>query len=318
MMRSKFEMCPSSPSDRRMYSKPLACRPRCWRGRFEKSWAGIGGHRGSSHSHTSGGVGVRRLLALREPRERPDLHQRLLRPERAEAVGRGAAVHRQHEVVREAVEQRVVEPLPVELVEVGHVGAAVAVPAHHRVVERAVPGRHRQRRVGRAARCRAGPRRSRTSLACTIPAMPSLIVPQVLDVGVDERAAGRTAGRRAAGNRVRDHQLRVRLHHVVLLDERFIGELPVHREPARVPPLGAQRLHLPGVEDGGERLEALAQRRRVVVEVDPRAPAPRPRTAPATRSMSSGLQVVLGERPPLGDEGVRAVEAVAPAVERAD
>ena len=40
-----------------MYSKPWACRPRCWRGRFEKSWAGIGGQRGSSHSHTSGGVG---------------------------------------------------------------------------------------------------------------------------------------------------------------------------------------------------------------------------------------------------------------------
>ncbi len=40
-----------------MYSKPFACRPFCCRGRFEKSCAGIGGHRGSSHSHTSGGVG---------------------------------------------------------------------------------------------------------------------------------------------------------------------------------------------------------------------------------------------------------------------
>ena len=40
-----------------MYSKPFACRPRCCLGRFEKSCAGIGGHRGSSHSHTSGGVG---------------------------------------------------------------------------------------------------------------------------------------------------------------------------------------------------------------------------------------------------------------------
>ena len=40
-----------------MYSKPLACRPRCCRGRFEKSWVGIGGNRGSSHSHGSGGVG---------------------------------------------------------------------------------------------------------------------------------------------------------------------------------------------------------------------------------------------------------------------
>ena len=30
-----------------MYSKPLAWRPRCWRGRLEKSCVGIGGHRGS-------------------------------------------------------------------------------------------------------------------------------------------------------------------------------------------------------------------------------------------------------------------------------
>ncbi len=40
-----------------MYSKPRACRPSCWRGRFEKSCAGIAGQRGSSHSHTSGGDG---------------------------------------------------------------------------------------------------------------------------------------------------------------------------------------------------------------------------------------------------------------------
>ncbi len=64
------------------------------------------------------------------------------------------------------------------------------------------------------------------------------------------------------------------LEHVVLLEERLLGELPVDGEAARVPPLGPQRLHLPGVEDGGERLDALAQRRGVVVEVDPGAPAP--------------------------------------------
>ena len=40
-----------------MYSKPSACRPVCCRGRFEKSCVGIGGQRGSSYSHTSGGVG---------------------------------------------------------------------------------------------------------------------------------------------------------------------------------------------------------------------------------------------------------------------
>ena len=41
-----------------MYSKPFACRPFCWRGMFEKSCAGIGGHRGSLASHGSGGVGI--------------------------------------------------------------------------------------------------------------------------------------------------------------------------------------------------------------------------------------------------------------------
>ena len=40
-----------------------------------------------------------------------------------------AAVHRQHEVVREAVAHRLVDPVRVELVEVGDVGARVAVPA---------------------------------------------------------------------------------------------------------------------------------------------------------------------------------------------
>ena len=37
-----------------MYSNPWLCSPRCWRGRFEKSWVGMGGTRGSSQSHTSG------------------------------------------------------------------------------------------------------------------------------------------------------------------------------------------------------------------------------------------------------------------------
>src|SRR3954452_6666432 len=57
MVRSKFEMWPSSPAESRMYSKPLACRPFCCRGMFEKSCVGMAGQRGSSHSHTSGGVG---------------------------------------------------------------------------------------------------------------------------------------------------------------------------------------------------------------------------------------------------------------------
>ena len=41
-----------------MYSKLLACSPFCCRGRFEKSWVGMGGQRGSSNSQTSGTGGV--------------------------------------------------------------------------------------------------------------------------------------------------------------------------------------------------------------------------------------------------------------------
>ena len=117
---------------------------------------------------------------------------------------------------------------------------------------------------------------------------------QVVDVGVDERAR---VERRPCGGayRRRDAQLRMRLDDVVLLDERLLRELPVHGEPARVPPLGPQRLDLPRVEDRGERLDALPQRRGVVVEVDPRASAPH--LAPHRREVDVvGLQVVLGER----------------------
>ena len=75
--------------------------------------------------------------------------------------------------------------------------------------------------------------------------------------------------------RARDDELRMRLDDVVLPRlNASLGELPVHGEAAGVPPLGPQRLDLPRVEDGGDRLEALPQRRGVDVEVDPRAPAP--------------------------------------------
>ena len=57
MTRSKFEISPSILLDNRMYSKPLECNPFCCLGRLEKSWAGIGGHRGSSGAMGSGGVG---------------------------------------------------------------------------------------------------------------------------------------------------------------------------------------------------------------------------------------------------------------------
>src|SRR5206468_4241310 len=83
---------------------------------------------------------------------------------------------------------------------------------------------------------------------------------------------------------------------------------------ARVPPLRAQRLDLPRVEHGGDRLDARAQRRRVVIEVDPGAAAPQ--LAPHRLEVDvARLDVVLGERALLRDEGVLAVGPVAPPVE---
>ena len=72
----------------------------------------------------------------------------------------------------------------------------------------------------------------------------------------------------------RRQQLRVGLRDVVALHEGFGRQLPVDREQARLPPLGAQRTHLPFVVLGREWFDALAQRRCTVVEVDPGAATP--------------------------------------------
>ncbi len=259
--------------------------------------------------------GLLPLLALGEPGERPDLHQRLLGTERAEPVGRGTAVHGQDEVVREAVPHRLVEALRLEFVEVGDVAAPTPVPVDDGVVERPLPGGHGQLRVSR-----------------------QLDVPQALGdghvVGVDHPGHAVAHGVQIVELRVDqclgvdgpavarweppgDDQLGMGFDDVVLLHERLLGQLPVDRKPAGVPPLRLQRLHLPGVEDGGERLDALPQRRGTGIEVDPGAPAPH--LAPHRGEVDVlRLQVVLGERLPLGDEGVLAVGAVAPAVEWAD
>ena len=115
----------------------------------------------------------------------------------------------------------------------------------------------------------------------------------------------------------RRQQLRVGLRHVVALHEGRRRQLPVHREQARLPPLGAQRSDLPFVVLGGERLDAVAQRRRAVVEVDPRAAAPQLAAGPA-RGRDRRRQVAFVERLGAQHEGVLAVETPAPAVERAD
>ena len=139
--------------------------------------------------------------------------------------------------------------------------------------------------------------------------------PQVADVGVDELGGVEPLARSHPVSG-RDDELRMRLGDVVGLDERLDGQLPVDGQAAGVPPLGLQRLHLPGVEARGERFEAVAERRCVEIEVDPRAAAPG--LASDGREVEvAGLHVVLGERPAARDGGVLAVGSVAPAVERA-
>ena len=139
---------------------------------------------------------------------------------------------------------------------------------------------------------------------------------QVMDLRIDEcpRIDCPAAARWVPS---RDDELGMGLHHVVLLHERLFGELPVHGETTGVPPFDPQRLDLPGVKDGGERLDALSQRWSIVVQVDPGAPAPD--LAPHGREVDvRRLQVVLGKRLLPRDEGVLAVRAVTPPVERAD
>ena len=84
-----------------------------------------------------------------------------------------------------------------------------------------------------------------------------------------------------------------------------------------VPPLGAQRLDLPRVEDAWRRARCTARSGGALgVEVDPRAAAPR--LAPHRHEVDvAGLEVVLGEGARCGTWVLRAVLAVAPAVERA-
>ena len=203
-----------------MYSKPFACRPFCWRGQVREVLRGDRAASGDRRTPTPrAAVGRTVLLPFREPRQRPDLHQRLLRPQRAEPVGGRAAVHRQHEVVREAVEEREVDALRVELVEVGDVMAPVAVPLHDRVVERAVPRGHRQRRVGRELEV-AEALGDAHVVGVHIPSMPSLIARRYW-MSASMKACGSNGASVAQPEPRGDDELRVRLHHVVHLDERL-------------------------------------------------------------------------------------------------
>ena len=139
---------------------------------------------------------------------------------------------------------------------------------------------------------------------------------QVLELTADEHAGievGGVARREPSG----DPELGMGLQHVVLLDKGLLGELPVDREAAGVPPLGAQRVHHPPVEDVGDGLQARSERGRVVVEVDPCATTPG--LAAHRRQVEVGrVEVLGGERPGLGHFRVVPVRPVAPAVEGAD
>jgi hypothetical protein len=139
---------------------------------------------------------------------------------------------------------------------------------------------------------------------------------QVVDLRLN-KGAGIERPTVARWQPARDDELGMCLDHVVLLHERLFGELPVHRYPAGVPPLGPQRRHLPRVEDRGERLDALPQRRGVVVQVDPGAPTPH-LAAHGGEVQIFGRKVVHSEGLGLGDETVLAIRSVAPPVEGAD
>src|ERR1700694_1246914 len=107
------------------------------------------------------------------------------------------------------------------------------------------------------------------------------------------------------------------LRNVVALHERRRRQLPVHRKPTRLPPLGSQRLHLPFVVNRSERLEAIAQRGGAVIEVDPCAPAPQ-LTPHGDEAKIIRAEVVLGEDIWARHERVTSVEAPTPSMERAD
>ena len=162
------------------------------------------------------------------------------------------------------------------------------------------------------------PSAMRRSLAWTIPAMPSLIVRRYCS-SARRTAAGRTARRRLHGvPHAGDDELRVRLHHVVLLLERLLGELPVHREPgtrtttrrAATRPSRRRGWWRPArctARSGGASSSRLIH-----------AQPPQVSHCTGTRSMSPGWRLCSREACAAAARAVlRAVLAVAPAVERA-
>ena len=189
MVRSKFEMCPSSPLGQAHVLEALRVQALLLPRQVREVLRGDRRPRGDRRTPTPRAAWASAgSLALREPRQRPDLHQRLLRSERAEPVRGRAAVHRQHEVVREAVEERQVDPLRVELVEVGDV-VAPRPGASRTTASLSVRFQVAIASVGSAGSSMSRrPSAMRTSSAWHHPGHAVAHRAQVLDVGVDEGA----------------------------------------------------------------------------------------------------------------------------------
>ena len=136
--------------------------------------------------------------------------------------------------MREAEPDRVDDAATIEVVEVGKVAAAGPVPCRHRVVDRAAPCRHRRAgSSGSDMSCR--PSAIRMSFSCVMPPMPDP------SVRMKYRLAWMTGFTDVDPGGCRGQQLRVGLRDVVALHEGRRRQLPVHRQQARLPPLGAQR-----------------------------------------------------------------------------
>ena len=90
--------------------------------------------------------------------------------------------------MREAVAHRLVEAAPLQLVEIGHVAAALTVCLADRLVEVPLPGRAGRLGSRAGSSTPASSSAICTSRAWTIPAMPSLIVRRYCSSAVDEHA----------------------------------------------------------------------------------------------------------------------------------
>ena len=193
----------------------------------------------------------------------------------------------------------------------------VAVPAHDRVVERAVPRRHGQLGVGGQLDVAqalgdahvVGVDHAGHALAHRA---------QVVELGVDERPWVERAPGRAAGTVPGMTQLRVRLRRrgtarrtpLRPASSSRAGGTTYHHSARSDSTFQASRM----VANGSMHWRSGGASSSRLIHAQP------PHTSQRTgREVDvAGLQIVLGERPRLRDEGVGAVGAVAPAVERAD